>query len=543
MTTSSMRRTASRIVRRLGRRTTIAAVVAAILGAATLASVERDAGADPKGWHGPARLYEILVWLEFVLIAIVSVAGGGATIAEERRRGTWDAICLTDWTDGEIARRKALGVLARAACIGLLAVPAHLACVGRGMASWHVIGGVHAVLIGSCLAMAGLGLLASAWTDHGLHGVALAAAAVLFPWFGGLDWLAGRGTAPALCRTLQPVRHLERTLGPPASGRGDALWPAMIVLVFGTVVLAAATAAAACGVRRHGESLPLRPTGDSGRRARSVGEDPVRWREARDPGGRRVMLVVTVLAIVGLLRLGTSAWEPGAADGRFGLSKYANGLLLILTLAPAVAVGLRCSVTLVDERTRGTLDLLVMTGRDGASVVRSKLAAILAPLGMTIPLSAAAALFAFSGRPTGRLAAGPWLAAGEMAVVSVATALVVAGPSLLISASARSTRGALAMGLILLAWIVLGPMAVALAASPWLPEPALLAFATSGPVFQVSIVVAHATRFHSPIGIPMLLGVLGAEVVLASASLIAAGRMLDRGAVTSSRLKGRAREP
>ena len=514
-------------------------MISATLLAAGLASAEWDGNADMTELHAPARLYVILVWLEFVLIAIVSIAGGSATIAEERRRGTWDAICLTDWTDGEIARRKALGVLAWAFCVGFLVIPAHLVCVGRGMASWPMLGGVHAVLIGSCLAMTGLGLLSSAWTDHALQGLALSAATVLFPWFGGLGWLAERGTAPALCRILQPIRHLERTLGPPTGGRGNALWPATIVLVFGAVVLASATAAAAYGVRRHGESLPLRPTANSGRRARSIGEDPIRWREARDPIGRRVMLIVTVLAIAGLLHLGTMAWETYAEDGRFGVSKYANGLFLILTLATAVAVGLRCSVTLVDERTRGTLDLLRMTGRDGASVVRSKLAAILDPLVMMIPLSASTALFVFSARPTGLFATGPWLAAGEMAVVAVVTALIVAGPSLLISALAHSTRGALAMGLILLALIALGPMAVALATSRWLPESVLLAIASTGPVFQVSIVVAHATRFHSPIGIPTLLEILGAELVLASASLIAAGRVLDRGAVKTSRHKGR----
>ncbi|WP_165228212.1 DUF1559 family PulG-like putative transporter [Aquisphaera insulae] len=520
---SPMRRAQSWIRGRSRRLPLAASVLLIAVALAPTAPLSNEEGAA-----GAAGLYRTMVWIELAVVATTAVVGGGATIAEERRRGTWDAIRLTDWTDLEIAARKAIGVLLQVGAVVALALPAHVVGGWRGMASWPLIAAVHAVLIGSGLAMVGLGLLASAWTDRGLHGAALAAAAVLFPWFGGLDWLAGRGIAPALCRTLQPVRLLERALG--AAGRGPRVEPGPSATFLATAfaVLAATMAGAATGVRRLGERAPLRAGSRARRRTRSVGDDPVRWREARDPGGRRIALGVALIAAAALAGVVVREWSPGAADGRLGLSGSANGVLLILTLAPAVAAGLRCSVTLVDERARGTLDLLLMAGLEGADLVRSKLAAILAPLAMTVPLAAASAVFAFSAHPRGLLARRPWVGAAEAALVAAATTLATVGPSLLISATARSTRRALVLGLLLLAWIAAGPLVVLIAAPPGLPAPAAQAIASFDPIYQVSAVGAHGTGFLFPVSTPMLLAVLGVESCLAWAFLIAAGRWYGR---------------
>ncbi|QEH34956.1 ABC-2 family transporter protein [Aquisphaera giovannonii] len=502
------------------------------LAASVLLMAVALAPADPSPSGGPsagaAGLYGTLAWIEFATVAAVAAVEGGATIAEERRRGTWDAIRLTDWTDPEIAGRKALGVLLRVATVVALALPAHVASGWRGTASWPLIAAVHAVLIGLGVATAGLGLMASAWTDRGLHGAALGAAAVLFPWFAGLDWLAGRGIAPSLCRALHPARLLEKTLASAGRGATIAPWPPVLLLAFAASVFAAATAGAAMGVRRLGERSPTRRAARSRGRARRVGDDPVRWREAREAGGRRVVLGAALVAAAALALFAARDWEPGAEDGRSGLSRSANGVLLTLTLAPAAAVGLRCSATLADERARGTLDLLLMAGRDGPGLVRSKLAAILAPMGVTVPLATAYALFAFSAGPRGLVATEPWLGAGEAALVIAVTALAAAGPSLLASATARTTRRALALGLLWLAWLAAGPLVLLLAAPPRLAEPAAQAIAASGPIYQVSAVGAHGTRFRFPVGSRMLLGVLAAEACLAWASLLAAGRMYAR---------------
>ena len=80
---------------------------------------------------------------------------------------------------------------------------------------------------------------------------------------------------------------------------------------------------------------------------------------------------------------------PGVTDG---LSKITQGCLVILTLAGGVLVGLRSAVTLVDERVRGTLELLLVEGVEPAAMIRSKLAAILAPSLALTPLIAVVAL-------------------------------------------------------------------------------------------------------------------------------------------------------
>ena len=72
------------------------------------------------GWADPAitgtgagvsRDYASVVWLEFTLVSLLALVGGGASIADERRRGTWDALCLTDLTGSELARGKLLATL------------------------------------------------------------------------------------------------------------------------------------------------------------------------------------------------------------------------------------------------------------------------------------------------------------------------------------------------------------------------------------------------------------------------------------------------
>ncbi len=43
-----------------------------------------------------SKRFSLLVWAEFLLVLIVTCVESGASIAEERRNGTWDAICQTD---------------------------------------------------------------------------------------------------------------------------------------------------------------------------------------------------------------------------------------------------------------------------------------------------------------------------------------------------------------------------------------------------------------------------------------------------------------
>ncbi len=72
------------------------------------------------------KRYCLLVWGEILVVLIVTLVGSGASIAEEGQNGTWQAICLTDLRNREIARGKLLGSLPEPALSVLLALPAQL---------------------------------------------------------------------------------------------------------------------------------------------------------------------------------------------------------------------------------------------------------------------------------------------------------------------------------------------------------------------------------------------------------------------------------
>ena len=100
------------------------------------------------------------------------------------------------------------------------------------------------------------------------------------------------------------------------------------------------------------------------------------------------MALVGIAALIPIVALTVAAWDAKAPGITNGLSKISYGFLVILTLAAGVVVGLRSAVTLVDERVRGTLELLRLVGVAPAVLIRSKLAAILRPALVMMPVIA-----------------------------------------------------------------------------------------------------------------------------------------------------------
>jgi ABC-type transport system involved in cytochrome c biogenesis permease component len=99
-----IRHAAFRAAHQLGRRILVLAALCSFVLALTDPAMTRN-GARVS------RAYASVVWLEFALISVFALVEGGASIADERRRGTWEAVCLTDLTGGELVRAKLLGTL------------------------------------------------------------------------------------------------------------------------------------------------------------------------------------------------------------------------------------------------------------------------------------------------------------------------------------------------------------------------------------------------------------------------------------------------
>lgn len=516
---------AIRLLRRLRRSLVAAALALAVTGSLALAVVSPgEAGIEA----GATRAYSLLVWTEFLLILVATLVESGASIAEERRNGTWDDIFLSDLSDGEIARGKLLGSLLWPALLILLCLPAHLAFAFRSQARWELVAGFQALLVGTSAAVAGFGVVASSRTARALHAVALGAAVVLFPWFAGLDWLAGRGFAPALCRLLHPVRHLEWMLadGPTAAGSSAALL-GVTYLTFAVTVAAVSWLIAANSLRSTGPGYSLKLKGIArSRPARTVWDDPVLWRECHEPGGQRIMALVGLAAIVVMF---ASVWTvPGRESQRIAISLYlrTNALLTTLLLASGVAVGMRASVTLVDERARRTIALLFLADIEPMGLIRSKLVAIFRPLGLVISLVLIFAGVGY-GEKVGYLTPVAWYGAAGAALIVLADNLLIAGLSLACSSLARSTRTALLAGVGLLIANRLGTILLGVGLSPLLPERVVRIMATASPIMQLSIVEHAVTGHPDTLGIPMLLGVLSAELAFGLAAIALAAWRLE----------------
>jgi ABC-type Na+ efflux pump permease subunit len=518
---------AIRTFRRSRRPLSAATLALAAIGMAALAASGPGAGQGP----GVGRGYGLLAWGEFLLLLIATLVESGASIAEERRHGTWDAIRLTALSAGELARGKLLGSLATPALIILLAIPAHLAYGLRNPDSWAIVACLQAILAGTALAAAGFGVVASAWSDRALQGVVLAAAGVLFPWFSALDWLAGGGVAPAICRLLHPARHLEwllaAGLSEPSSSiaaRGSAY------LLFGATIAAFAWLIATGRLRKMGDPAPASagPSGRSGRRrARAVRGDPVFWRERHDPGGRKIEILVGSIAAISTLAILSAPPGLSSRGAARGLPERANGLLIASMLASGVVVGLRAAVTLADERKRRTLEPLFLADIEPIDLIRSKLAAIARPLRLVIPLVAACAAAGYGDR-VGYLNPAAWLGAAAAAAIVLSTCFLIAALSVACSAWMGSVRTALIAGAGILVAINLGTILVGIGLAPFLPDRAGRIAATASPLMQFSIVQHAVTGHHSLLGVRMLLGVLAGEFAIGLVALAAATWRLER---------------
>ncbi len=517
---------AIRLARRMRRPNTAGVAAAAVLSSIALAA----AGTAPvAGGLEVSRGYGLLVWGEFFSIVVVCLVESAASIAEERRRLTWDAIALTDLTDGELARGKYFGSLVAPAALLLLALPAHLAFAVRGQASWGVVAGVQAVVIGTALSGAGIGVAVSSWTSRGLHAVALAAAVVLFPWFGLLDWLAGRGLGTTIGRIVHPVRHLEVLLYPSIEPSPPSIaWRALAYLVFGGILAACGVLIAAKRLRKTSEGISFVIARGAGRRrARTVWEDPIMWRECHEPGGRRIVRLVSLACAAWIVfnLAGARRQESNGIARR--LTEQTNGLLLALMLASGAVVALRGAVTLVDERGRRTLEPLFLAGVEPMELIRSKLSAIFRPVWIIVPFVILFAAIGYGDR-LGYLSPASWLGAMASAAIVLIYSFSVAAACLVCSAWASSTRTAMIAGLGLLIAATLGTALVGLGLSPLLPEKLGLIAAAASPVLQISIIGHFVTGHHSAISVPMLIGVLLGELAVGLAALALAIRRLER---------------
>jgi hypothetical protein len=439
----------------------------------------------------------------FGLLLVVGISGAAA-IASERQEGTWDALAASPLSDTDLVLGKAAGVLLPATLLASLLIPVHLACGVAWEVPWGIIVDVQATFLGAWVVAAGLSLLCSAMCHRLLHAVALAAAAIILGWFAVLDGLAYGWTTTRFARIGHPLRLLDDLVTSSVSVEVAGLRVHAFLLgagVAGGLALFATIRLARRSVQGRALALPVlfraRP-GESG----DVWDDPVYWREYRSRGARRTLRVGALLILGLAIGLTVAMRDPAAGSlwaQVIGLTpNYMNMLIQVGTLL----LCLRASVTIADERRRGTLGPLVLAGIGPAHLVWSKLKGDLRP---ALPLTAIVVMIWISDTGTmthsftdSRLW---WDGLGVLAAVGAGYFLAVS-LGLLASAFSPSPRVALLAGpALVLAWTTPSPLVPEIVRLVW-PRASLdtqirLWHLIGGnPGVFINILTKHVARFE-----------------------------------------------
>ena len=362
----------------------VALVAALLAGLATIWGAARgdSAASDALRLKQAGRTFEAMVTILGVALALI--AGPAATagaICVDRSRGTLDWLLTTDLSPREIVLGKlaarviatlvplacSLPVLAIAITIGV--DPFKLASLGL------VIVGVAA--LGGSLAM-----LLSIWaakTHEVLSVIYPLWATWLVPSLGIAVFLDPRTTPGWLQGFAITNPFVVAREGDP--GRA-ALYLAACLAISG--VLAAAAVASLVPASRRGPARPSRPRVESAAAARfrrdvpwwprpDLDANPVLWREwhrARPTRWVRIVwtvyLVATLLAGLPLV-LGNLGVEPLRID--VGFTAVASGLLGAIGF---LLMGATSATAMAEERSRGSLDILLATPLSTPSIVWGK---------------------------------------------------------------------------------------------------------------------------------------------------------------------------
>ena len=457
--------------------------------------------------------YGSLCWGETYALILLTLVVSASTIAEERKLGTWDALTLTSLSDREVVAGKLLGAMLPALLVIVTLLPTHLIAVMRGFVRPEVSACVHAIFAGVAATTGAIGLLVSALSGRTLNAVALGAAAVLFGWFGSLDALGQIPVIRPMAASAHPLRLISRLVEPEPSRTAPALSP---FLIWSGAIFAASVLWAISVVRRplgraRAWSGPLSSLNN--RATLEMWDDPVLWRECRLPGGRRLSRVAWSMAVglVVLIAVVRGGWTWSGAFR--SLVDQFFGHYQILLAASALAVWLRSSVAIVDERTRGMLDPIRLAGIDAHALIRSKFAGIL--FGSAVPLAAILVVsLAGLAWQRGRLDdTRVWLGGAGLCGAGLIYLQMVAALCLCASALARSARVALTVGGAIFLGSYLGAALVPVF-SFLLPDSLTTVLAAFSPPIFASVLMAHASGSPTFLSLAELSSVIGLEVVI-----------------------------
>ena len=368
-----------------------------------------------------ATSFKYVAYLQVGLICLIAPLFMAGAIAQEANPKTWDILLTTPLTAGQIVLGNLFGRLFF--ILALLAASLPLFAVTQ------YFGGVPGRAIFLSYAIAALAALAVGAVAIALCVSRVAGQRAVFLFYIGIvtylavtaaaDGLFGTFARTTLLTPLNPFLTLRAVLSPSAYGAWSAeelagaswiarLWlgaPAPAFMLTSAVLSLSLVTLSVWSVRSATlRGLRLRRANSSpdeiaaGRAPRTVGRNPIAWREAESRGG-----VFRQFARWGFLSLGllwgltiVAFFHSGALDAdafRYTLAATLWAEYLVIALVAVVSAG----GTIASEREDGTLDLLLTTPITPSDYLSGKLKGLVWYLGpmLAVPIGTAAIASAY----------------------------------------------------------------------------------------------------------------------------------------------------
>ncbi len=326
-------------------------------------------------------LYQVFVWVQFLLLIAAAPAFSASTIAVERERGTIDLLRLASIRGATFTVGKLLGAAALPALLVASEVPF--------LFVWTLFGGI---AVGSIFATLGLsaattvllvavGVFSSAATRS--SGVALVLSYLLaigyltVQWWGDVLFPTGFEEWLLHVALFRSLRTQGLSVHPWWNAAAASLAVSLLLgLGAGLFLLSPPSVSRLLDRTRVGSTAV--------RRSRPVGDHPIFWRELNGGGSRRV---AGFLALITLASVGCLVAAMWVSDD--GLRTALGSATVVL---PAVAGGVLGALSVSGEKESGAIAALLLIPSPGTTVVMGK---FLGACARALPLTAVPFLLGF----------------------------------------------------------------------------------------------------------------------------------------------------
>lgn len=389
---------------------------------AMLSGFDAIADGDPDAWAAhSAEVFATAATMQLGLVTLLAVVHFPPALLREKEQRTMDLLLLSPLRGAEILLAKTAGALLGFGVLMLTGLPVLLLLLLLGGFSAGELISMHLIAFGSLLGTAALCTFLSAWSTRvtvvTVTAFILTAAFYAAP-FAGPVFAPSWAPAWDALTEWNPAVILQREVG----GVGAEPASAIVFAAGAVLLLVSCIVAGAALYGRHARSQERRA---GWRWLRSV-----RWSAAdllgvSDPVARRHVAragrPMFLFCWFGFLMIGT--W---VIDYLYG-QKTNDGVILLFVAAEAGAIAwlsaMGAASDVVDRRRNGSLELLLASNAEPATLVRAALAGGLfrALMLMIVPVLQWLAYSLFFAQSYG---INPWLVAAAMVAAAITAACV-----------------------------------------------------------------------------------------------------------------------